>query len=85
MKNYNFPIIIEQSKDGYFATCPQLQGCYTQGDTYEEVMNNIKEAIELHVEDILVEKEELPEVNLISLATIKIPIKNKVWVKNYHA
>mgnify|MGYP001575445915 FL=1 len=51
MKGYNFPIIIESDKDGYFASCPKLQGCYSQGDTYEEALKNIKDAAKLHVED----------------------------------
>lgn len=50
MKEYNFPIIIESDKDGYFASCPKLQGCYSQGDTYEEAMKNIKDAVNLHME-----------------------------------
>jgi predicted RNase H-like HicB family nuclease len=35
-----------------FAYCPELQGCQTQGDTLEEVMSNIKEAIELYLETL---------------------------------
>jgi predicted RNase H-like HicB family nuclease len=37
MKNYRFSVIIEKDQDGYFASCPEFQGCYTQGETYEEV------------------------------------------------
>lgn len=51
MKIYKFSGIIEKDKDGYFAFCPELQGCYTQGDTYEEALENLKDAIRLHVED----------------------------------
>ena len=51
MKTYRFSVIVEKDKDGYFAFCPELQGCYTQGDTYEEVLANIKDAIYLHLED----------------------------------
>lgn len=53
LKNHNltFSIIVEKDKNGYFAECRELQGCYTEGRTYEEVMKNIKEAIELHIED----------------------------------
>jgi len=47
------PVVIEKDADGYFAYCPSLQGCYTQGDTYEEVIKNIKDAIRLHIEDRL--------------------------------
>ena len=53
MKGYNFSIIIEHDKDGYFAFCPKLQGCYSQGNTYEEAMENIKDAVKLHAEDLV--------------------------------
>ena len=38
--------IIEKDKDGYFAFVPELKGCVSQGETMEELENNIKEAIE---------------------------------------
>ena len=71
MKKYNFPIIIERDKDGYFAFCPKLQGCYSQGDTYEEAMENIKDAVNLHVEDLVKSKENLPNFGSISLSTVE--------------
>ena len=43
-------IVIEKDTDGYYAYCPELPGCQTQGDTFEEVMANIKEAAELYLE-----------------------------------
>jgi len=49
MSAYKFSVVIERDIDGYFAFCPELQGCYTQGDTYEEVLANIKDAIHLHI------------------------------------
>jgi predicted RNase H-like HicB family nuclease len=52
MKFHNFQIIIEQEEDlkeGYFAYCPQLPGCYSNGATLEEARNNMREAIELHL------------------------------------
>ena len=51
MNTYRFSIIIEQDEHGYFVRCPELQGCYSQGDTYEEAMRNIKDAIALCRED----------------------------------
>ena len=77
MKRYNFPIIIERDEDGYFAFCPKSQGCYSQGDTYEEAMENIKDAVNLHVEDRIKTKEILPKtdsVSSISLATIEVAV-----------
>ncbi len=43
-------IVIEHDEHGYYAHCPDLPGCQSQGSTYEEAMENIKEAIELYME-----------------------------------
>lgn len=51
MKNITLPIVIEGDADGYFVSCPALQGCYSQGETYEEAVENIKDAVRLHIED----------------------------------
>lgn len=46
-----FNVIIEKDEDGWFvATVPEIQGCYTQGRTIQEVLERIKEAIELCIE-----------------------------------
>lgn len=74
MKNYRFSIAIEKDKNGYFGFCPELQGCYAQGDTYEEVLENIKDAIRLHVEDRVEDKEEIPQLDSISLTTLELAI-----------
>lgn len=72
---YQFSIIVEQDVDGFYAYCPQLQGCYTQGDTYEEAMGNIKDAIKLHLEDRVASKENVTtSIKSISLSTIEITI-----------
>jgi len=62
---YGLSVIIERDKYGYAAFCPELQGCYTQGDTYEEVIQNIKDAIKLHIEDRVANNEEIPQVELL--------------------
>jgi predicted RNase H-like HicB family nuclease len=51
MNKFTLPVIVEKDEDGYYASCPSLQGCYTQADTYEEILENIKDAISLHIED----------------------------------
>jgi predicted RNase H-like HicB family nuclease len=48
-----FRIVVEGDSDGYYVSCPALQGCYSQGETYEEAFREIKDAIRLHVEDRL--------------------------------
>jgi predicted RNase H-like HicB family nuclease len=59
MTVYRLSVVIEKDAEGYFAFCPELQGCYTQGDSYEEVLENLKDAIRLHLEDRRENKEEI--------------------------
>lgn len=49
---YKVSVIIEKDSDGYYAYSPELEGCQSQGDSFEEVMKNIKEAIELYLETL---------------------------------
>ena len=48
MKAYNFKVILEPDEiGGYIVICPSIPGCYSQGETVQEAMDNIREAIEL--------------------------------------
>lgn len=74
MKHLTLPIVIESDGDGYYVSCPALQGCYSQGDTYEEAVRNIKDAIRLHVEDRIANGEEVPEPASVSLSTVEVAV-----------
>ncbi len=74
MKHYTVPIIIERDAEGFFVSCPSLQGCYTQGSTYDEAVHNIKDAIRLHLEDRQADREELLEEKSISLSTVEVSL-----------
>jgi len=50
--SYKVSIVIEKDERGYYAYCPELEGCQTQGDSLEEVVANMKEAIELYLETL---------------------------------
>jgi predicted RNase H-like HicB family nuclease len=48
----DFYVVIEQDEDGiYVGEVPQLKSCYSQGSSLDELMKNIKEVIELCLED----------------------------------
>lgn len=53
-------IIIENDEDGYYAYCPELPGCQTQGNSLEEIKANIKEAVELYLETLSESQERGP-------------------------
>jgi len=53
-------VVIEKDERGYYAYCPQLEGCQSQGDSIEEVKANITEAIELYLSTLSeAEKQDL--------------------------
>ena len=54
-----YTVIIEQGREsGYVAYCPALRGCVSQGETKDEALRNIKEAMEAYIEALL--KDGLP-------------------------
>jgi predicted RNase H-like HicB family nuclease len=47
----NRKIVIERGEDGFFvAHCPSLKSCWSQGNTREEGLKNVREAIDLYLE-----------------------------------
>ena len=45
-------VVIEKDEHGFYAWCPELKGCQSQGDTLEKAIANVKEAIELYLETL---------------------------------
>jgi predicted RNase H-like HicB family nuclease len=74
MKNYRLSVIVEKDKDGYYAFAPDLQGCYSQGDSYEEALENIKDAIRLHIEDLLDRGDSIDVPESVSLTSLEIAV-----------
>ena len=75
MNKLTFPVLIERDEDGYFASCPSLQGCYTQGETYEEILVKIQDAIALHLQDHQTTGEPLlPRLQSFSLAAVEVQV-----------
>ncbi len=59
MKNHHLPILIEMDEEGYYiVSCPMFKGCHTYGKSIEEAMENIREVI-----DICLEETGLEELN----------------------
>lgn len=57
-----YRVLIEPEEGGgYHAWCPALPGCHVQGETKEEALRNLREAIELYVESLKAHGENVPE------------------------
>ena len=60
MSKQSFIVLIEKDEDGVIiGTVPSLKGCYSYGKTLDELMTNLKEAIEAHLEAFKAEQELL--------------------------
>ncbi len=73
MKMHEFSVVImEDEGGGHIALAPELPGCHTQGDSLDEVIRNIKEAIELYLET-LSEEERKESLNrrVVGLQRVK--------------
>jgi len=70
IKTYIFPVVIEYDAEDnvYLADCPALQGCYTDGETYEEALDNIKDAVRLHIEARLSIGDPVPLPEFVQVA-----------------
>jgi len=65
-------IIVEDETGGYVAFVPALPGCHSQGDTLQELMENVKEAIELYLETLNEEeKKELLRQRVVGIQKVK--------------
>lgn len=56
-----FTVVLEREEDGGFvASVPALPGCMSQGDSRDEAMQNVREAIEVYIEDCRESGEPIP-------------------------
>ena len=74
MEEYKYTTILEKEEDGgYHAFCPALSGCHTQGDTYDEAVENIKDAIKLYIESLKAHQEPIPDED-ITIKPLKVAV-----------
>lgn len=71
MQTYRFPVIVEEDESGgYVVECPSFQGCYSQGETYEQAMANIRDLIRFHVARS--GPEAIPVVRGLAVSTVDV-------------
>jgi len=66
MEMHHFTVILEREEEGgYHAFCPALRGCHSQGDTLDEALVNVREAIEAYLESLRAHGECLPVEDIL--------------------
>jgi len=75
-RKHVFQVIVEEDEAGYFvAECPALKACYTQGDTYEEVIENIRDVISLCLEDFKGRGKQIPrQPEIIGVKRVEVTL-----------
>jgi len=68
-----FTVILEECEEGgYMVTCPALPGCVTEGDTYEEALQNAKEAIAGYLEAMEKQARMTPAPTTVQYAKVAV-------------
>ena len=61
-----------EASGGYSVVVPALPGCNTQGDTYEEALENARDAIQLYLKDLRAHSEPIPQEHEPALQRITV-------------
>jgi predicted RNase H-like HicB family nuclease len=69
----SFKVVLEPNEEGgYTVYVPLLPGCISEGDTREEALTNIKEAIELYIESLTDDGEPIPSEDSVEEAVVEV-------------
>ncbi len=70
-----YSVVVEPCEEGgFFASCPIIQGCHAEGETYGEVIDNVTAVIREHLELRKINKEPMSAINFKSMKGISIDI-----------
>jgi predicted RNase H-like HicB family nuclease len=68
-------VILHQAEEGgYWVEVPALSGCFSQGETVGEVLENVREAIESHLLALKEDGQEIPEERGILLGRVEVAV-----------
>ena len=69
----SYTVILERTRTGYSAYAPDLPGCVSVGGTREEIVEMMREAMEFHLESMIEDGDEIPEL-ISSAVEIKVRV-----------
>lgn len=75
-----YPVVVHKDKKSDFGVMvPDIPGCFSAGSTYDEALNNVIEAIECHLEGLLLDNEPLPVATSVDQWSSDDTFKESVW------
>jgi predicted RNase H-like HicB family nuclease len=71
--NMEYTVILHNAEEGgYWAEVPSLEGCFSQGETVEETIANVREAIQAHIKALLEDGIQLPKDQIMILSRVAV-------------
>ena len=78
--NMKYPVVIHKDADSdYGVTVPDLPGCFSAGDTVEDALGNAIEAIECHIEGLLIDGEVIPKAQPVEQHRGRAEYSDGIW------
>jgi antitoxin HicB len=75
MKVLEYSVIIHEAEEGgFWLEVPALEGCFTQGETIEELLENAREAIALYLEGLAEIGEAIPEDDAVTVRRVEVSL-----------
>jgi predicted RNase H-like HicB family nuclease len=75
-----YPIVIHKDPDSdYGVTVPDIPGCFSAGNTMDEAMQNASEAIECHIEGLLIDGDDIPSPMPMEFHHVNPDFKDGIW------
>jgi predicted RNase H-like HicB family nuclease len=74
MDDYRFSVVIGKNGNGWVAVCSEFGDCEAHGETYEVALANIREAIQVRIEDSLGDNENIPQAETVNFTTLRLSL-----------
>jgi predicted RNase H-like HicB family nuclease len=74
MEDYRFSVVIGKNGKGWVAVCPEFGDCEAHGESYEEALANIREEIQVRIEDSLGDNEDIPQAETVNFTTLRLTL-----------
>ena len=72
MDDYRFAVVVGKNAFGWVAVCPEFGDCEAPGETYADALENIRDVIQIRIEDCLADDEEIPQAEIVNLTTLRL-------------
>jgi predicted RNase H-like HicB family nuclease len=72
MNAYRFPVMVVRDEEGWSARCPEFPDCRARGATYEDALANIRDVIQILIEDGLGDDEPVPQGDEMSFTALHL-------------